>query len=485
MKRLFFISCLMFMVINVMAYQPMLIEGRIWTFSVSGDNTGIDSIDNRRSFYYYKIEGDSVVNGEVYKKVYKSYYNKTDWNLYCLMMENVEEGKVWKYDYSYISKQYYKNLIFDFSLNVGDRFRNGSSVCENIKYVKDRNGNVLKRMDLGMSCWIEGYGYEYNILIGASYFLSSVEDEEGILIDFSKDLESYNPMVVDGYSWNVVHSGYYATPLQELYGTNKEIIKGDSIIDGIGYKKLWEAEDCDLEKTKLLALIREDVKEQKVYAYNKGAEVLLYDLGVEIGDTIKVLNWLHTLKYLDSTNAQDREYCFSYLVVDNIDYIEDEKYGNLKIVSYHKAEWEQRKVTIYERYGDVTGWTMSSHADVDGGGPGSVICAFDENDELVFKRKYTIKGYGDVKDCYVDARIDRTNVGAPKKVENVYYNLQDGMLYVDFEGDERIDIYDAMGKRVMAKNVDSTTKSIPLNLTSGIYVVTTKNQNIYSKIVVK
>ena len=29
------------------------------------------------------------------------------------MMEDVEEGKVWKYDYSYRSKQYYKDLILD------------------------------------------------------------------------------------------------------------------------------------------------------------------------------------------------------------------------------------------------------------------------------------------------------------------------------------------------------------------------------------
>jgi hypothetical protein len=100
------------------------------------------------------------------------------------------------------------------------------------------------------------------------------------------------------------------------------------------YKKLWEAEDCDLEKTKLLALIREDVEKQKVYAYNKGAEVLLYDLGAEIGDTIEVLNWLYQIKYLDSTNVQDKEYYFSYLVVDNIDYIEDETYGNLNAGVY-------------------------------------------------------------------------------------------------------------------------------------------------------
>ncbi|MBQ5926207.1 MAG: T9SS type A sorting domain-containing protein, partial [Paludibacteraceae bacterium] len=55
----------------------------------------------------------------------------------------------------------------------------------------------------------------------------------------------------------------------------------------------------------------------------------------------------------------------------------------------------------------------------------------------------------------------------------------------DFAGDGDIVIYDAMGKMVMRKKVDSATKSIPLNLTSGIYIVTSKSQNIHSKIVVK
>ena len=69
MKRIIFVSCLIFMVINVMAYQSILVEGRIWTILISGD-IGVDSLDNRRYSYYYKIDGDSIIDGEIYKKVY-------------------------------------------------------------------------------------------------------------------------------------------------------------------------------------------------------------------------------------------------------------------------------------------------------------------------------------------------------------------------------------------------------------------------------
>lgn len=483
MKRLFLFGCLMLMAINAMAYQQMLVEGRIWTFSVFGDATGIDSIDNKYSSYYCKIDGDSVIDGEVYKKVYKSYYNKTDWIFDCLMMEDVEEGKVWKYDYSYISKQYYKDLIFDFSLNVGDKFKNGSTICENIKYVEDRNGNVLKRIDFGMYCWIEGYGYEYNVLIGASYYLSSVEDEKGLLIDCSKDLESYDSMVVEGYSWNVVSSYLQMFPDTKKYSTQKQLIEGDSIVDGIVYKKLWWFSDANSDEKSLVVLLREDIEEQKVFAYDKGVEVLLYDLGVEVGDTIKVLGDLSDLVYdFHSTIIKEN----ISLVVDNIDFIEDPIYGRLKVVTYYNADpnFNEFKCTVYERYGMTTGWLYNICMAYVGGGSQRVICAFDENDELVLKREYTIAGYGEVKDCYINEEIG-TNVETPQKEENIYYNSQEKRLYVDVENAEMIMVYDAVGKNIMTKEVDLETKSISLNLNSGIYIVMTKSGNRYAKIVVK
>ena len=297
--------------------------------------------------------------------------------------------------------------------------------------------------------------------------------------------EDYAPMVVEGYSWNLVYTGAdYGVDI-ETYHTYTEKIEGDSIIDGVVYKKLWEAYDANLENKQFLALIREDITEQKVFAYNDGAEVLLYDLGVEVGDTIRVFDWLHHLKYVNSSNIKEKEEDFSRLIVEEIEFVEDEKYGTLKKVTYHMSDTDfPLKTIIYERYGSTTGWAISNHAMIVGGGPGSMICAFDETGDVVFKRKYTIKGYGEVKDCYVNVEIG-SDIETLERENGIYYNSQDGILYVDFAGDGDIVIYDAMGKMVMRKKVDSATKSIPLNLTSGIYIVTSKSQNIHSKIVVK
>ena len=89
-----------------------------------------------------------------------------------------------------------------------------------------------------------------------------------------------------------------------------------------------------------------------------------------------------------------------------------------------------------------------------------------------------------MEDCYIETKIE-TNVETPQKNESIYYNSQDRMLYIDSEEDESIVIYDAMGKRIMKKKVEGGCKSISCNLNAGIYIVTAKNSNTHTKIVVK
>ena len=296
---------------------------------------------------------------------------------------------------------------------------------------------------------------------------------------------AYQAMIVEGYNWNVVSRHAPIEPPFNKYSTIKEKIEGDSIINDITYKKLWVYYDANLDKSYLLALIREDIEEQKVFAYNNGAEVLLYDLGVEIGDTIKVWNYLPSLKDYDSTNVEYGP--FSYLVVNNIELVEDQAYGTLKKITYYKAEKEFFTATIYERYGSTTGWSHSNHSELLGLAGRTMICAFDENNELVFKRKYTIEGYGEVKDCYINGEIG-TNIDTPQKEENIYYNSKEKTLHIDVENIETITIYDAMGKMIINQAIAVGIKQFPLNLNSGTYIVhfSINNQQVIStKIVVK
>ena len=192
-----------------------------------------------------------------------------------------------------------------------------------------------------------------------------------------------------------------------------------------------------------------------------------------------------TIFIMSPTLEKSWEQGIKPVIDEKIEFIEDDKYGKLKKITYYVADVDYPlKTIIYERYGSTTGWAITNHAVIDGGGPGKMICAFDEMGEVVYKRKYTIKGYGDVKDCYINAEVG-TNVNLPKKKESVYYNSQDRTLRVDFERDEKIEIYNAMGKRVMRKKINEGCKSINCNLNAGVYIVTVKNSNTHTKIVAK
>ena len=258
---------------------------------------------------------------------------------------------------------------------------------------------------------------------------------------------AYTPIVVEGYKWNVVHIGYGGTIDERIYLTNREKIEGDSIVNDIVYKKLWESDDCEIGKTSLLALIRENIAEQKVYAYNEGVEVLLYDFDVEVGDTIKVWNWLRQLKYLNSSNTHNEEYRYSYLVVEDVDYIEDEVYGSLKKITYYRVGRENIKIIIYERYGALTGWAVSNYANIEGGGPGSMICAFDANDELLFKPTHNNE-LDEIENCYIsETKTDIEIITAPTTpaIQKIIYN---GQVYILRNGK----VYNMVGIEV--KNID-------------------------------
>ena len=307
-----------------------------------------------------------------------------------------------------------------------------------------------------------------------------------LVIALAMNAMAYQAMVIDGYSWNVVSSSLKMFPDIKTYSTAKQKIEGDSIVDGIVYKKLWLYSDANSDKRSLVVLLREDIEEQKVFAYDKGVEVLLYDLGVELGDTIKVLGDLSNLAY--SSNSVSIKENLA-IVVDNIDFIEDPIYGTLKVVTYYNAEeaFNGFKCTVYERYGMTTGWLFNYCMAYVGGASQRVICAFDENDELVLKREYTIAGYGNVEDCYVKTEIG-TNIEIPQKEENIYYNSKEKTLYFDAENTEMITIYDAMGKMVVNRELIAGAKAISLDLNAGIYIVnisTDNQQSIRTKIIVK
>ena len=240
--------------------------------------------------------------------------------------------------------------------------------------------------------------FNYNILIVMRKLILL------LIIAIATNAMAYTPMVVDGYSWNVVCPWDYTGDNREGYTTHVEKIEGDSIIGGVTYKKLWRYYPSNPEKRFLEGLLREDVEAQKVWAYGNGIETLMYDFDVEAGDTISLLSWLHFMKNIKIEDLTDG-YTITDLVVDKVEMVDIEGLGAIKRLKLYEAKYpsnKSRKFYIYERFGSLCGWTFSDFAEVEGGGGNTVLCVFDADGELIFKPKTGNNILDNDQDCIVD-----------------------------------------------------------------------------------
>ena len=281
------------------------------------------------------------------------------------------------------------------------------------------------------------------------------------------NIMAYQSMVREGYSWSVIYSdGDDADDVYRYY-TRLEKIEGDSVVDGVVYKKLWE-------DNSLLALIREDASEQKVFAYNDGVEVLLYDLSANVGDRVSTFGCLSDLKSVNETNVGERERWFVDAEVVEVGVMLDEVYGQLKTVTYCDVKNRDIKWTVRERYGAWRGWATSPRCMIIGGTTGRVICAFDENGELVLKSKETIPGYGDVEACSLDLMVDTSvdELHEDRVASGAFYDSKTRRLNLDVDCAVKVMVRDALGRCLLAKWIAPQDKGISLlNVAAGFYII--------------
>ena len=281
------------------------------------------------------------------------------------------------------------------------------------------------------------------------------------------NIMAYQSMVREGYSWSVIYSDGDDADEVYRYYTRLEKIEGDSVVDGVVYKKLWE-------DNSLLALIREDASEQKVFAYNDGVEVLLYDLSANVGDRVSTFGCLSDLKSVNETNVGERERWFVDAEVVEVGVMLDEVYGQLKTVTYCDVKNRDVKWTVRERYGAWRGWATSPTCMIIGGTTGRVICAFDENGELVLKSKETIPGYGDVEDCSLDLMVDTSvdELHEDRVASGAFYDSKTRRLNLDVDCAVKVMVRDALGRCLLAKWIAPQDKGISLlNVAAGFYII--------------
>ena len=247
---------------------------------------------------------------------------------------------------------------------------------------------------------------------------------------------AYTPIVIEGYKWNVVNRKAMLDANGTIeYKTMIEKIEGDTIINEVSYKKLWHTTDEDLTEYELIGIIREDVENQKVYAFIEGKEYLLYDFACKAGDKVR------TLKSLRSAENEMEEGEMTIKAVEEIEDLSGEKYNKYIATLENDSE-----IVYYERFGLENGWYSRSYDGMTGGGVDFMICAFDATNELQFKPVYNNE-LDEIEDCYInEIKTDVENIMIPntsfKKV------IRKGQLYIIHEGKS----YNVMGIEV--ENMD-------------------------------
>lgn len=189
-------------------------------------------------------------------------------------------------------------------------------------------------------------------------------------------LKNYRPMIVEGYEWTILRTFDYDP---DAYAIEVQRIEGDSVIGKYTYKKLMAQRPETSDQWKVLALLREDAKEQKIYIWTGDIERLKYDFGMSVGDYAP----LYISEYLDHVHRDD--------VVARLDRITervDLKGEKFRVFHYtailNDDEYEdEQSYVLYERFGARGGiFYMFGVMEV-GGGSASIQEVRDEHGDVV------------------------------------------------------------------------------------------------------
>ena len=177
--------------------DPLVAEGKQWNVVL----TYVPWPPIHRETNAYKLEGDTVVDGTIYKKLLTTQSEQYDnWEL-CGVLRETSEGQVFHRNYGWNHTFGVENLLYDFSMQPGDSICYSESSCLLLLRKSDTildDGSVRKRYDFQYKeggylmneyeTWVEGIGSEYGLLysgsralFGGTYdLLCYYEDEDPI-----------------------------------------------------------------------------------------------------------------------------------------------------------------------------------------------------------------------------------------------------------------------------------------------------------------
>jgi hypothetical protein len=283
----------------------------------------------------------------------------------------------------------------------------------------------------------------YNITT-MKYLLSLVA-----LFVLSENARAYQPMLQSNQTWEVTIYGLIAQNVSHTLG-NATVINGQEYTPVISNNSTFPGEPFTV------ALLREDVAEEKIYIYEDGQEYLLYDFGVEVGETI-------TIRSVNSSVD---------ITITNVSEIEINGVSR-KIISYAQGEWFVGDYTegIGSRYGLIDFAT----AQITDYSPW--LTCYYENGELIWDNTLDKLSCNSVSNIE-ESEILELAVFPNPTAEELFINFSDNV-----SGQILFQVFDTAGKLVLEKkeNVTSVIRLDVSTLSTGNYTVKATSEQVSIK----
>ena len=216
---------------NAAPKRPMLEQGKTWEYVyhhfTDRETAGPDGrlYEETTWMSYYRLNGDTIIDGRQYMKMYRSDWNNPQEKYFGAFRED-EEGRVYMAEYNsdyYIHEKEFKIIDFSLDFNEGTIWRNDTTILETIKV----NGRLFNRYRYQMitpefgpydtNIGVEGVGYQR---YGIAHYL--FEPQPDCICDY----ETLNSVM--GSDFWFTASDFYAPKEIELADGEQELINSNN-----------------------------------------------------------------------------------------------------------------------------------------------------------------------------------------------------------------------------------------------------------------
>ena len=199
------------------AHRPMLEQGKTWTYAYHHFEDAENGYNATWWLSYYRLNGDTVIDGRKYMKMYR--WDDRNWNQkYYGAFREDDEGRVYQYDYNGDRQDF---LLLDFSLHFDQNlFVDATPIAETISV----SGNQFRRYryenmrpdgstsELGY-IGVEGVGFQGKGLVHYLF-----EPEVDCICDYEELMEVY------GSDFWFTASGFSAPKEIELTQDERQLV---------------------------------------------------------------------------------------------------------------------------------------------------------------------------------------------------------------------------------------------------------------------